>query len=772
MLSGLKEYQSKAVNQLITTASMMLDRSDRQNVCILRSPTGSGKTYMAAAFIDGLIRRREDDICFIWVTIGKGELQVQSRNALSRYFKGSPAVRLIEEEFTGSKTIIEKNEIIVVNWEKLRNKVKGEWANVLMKDGEKTNFREVLANTREVRKLVLIIDESHIGATAERTQELRNEFDSNVIIEISATPKLSPSPSEMASGRAGWIEVSSKDVIEEGMIKREILINPDLNDKDIEGADSQDVVLEKAYQKRLTLQSLFDAEGVDINPLVLVQIPNADAGDQKIEAIRDFLAEKDITETNARLAIWLSEYPSSEHLDGISLNTSPVQFLIFKQALDTGWDCPRAHILVKFREAKSETFEIQILGRILRMPEQKHYASDELNNAYVYTNITEIAVKKEEYNPNIIKHIKASRKSLYKDIALPSYYKSRADYGDITGDITEIFSETARTYFEISKPEDFEENKSRMTKKGVVLDNSKLQDQVVRDLTLDSAEFDSLEGDISTEDFVILQKSKTDAQIEFDKFLQDAMGTFTNVARSVPALKAALFSFFKKHLGMTRTADAFWLHKIVLELNNKVVFKLLLDSSVAEFSKRRELIVKERVEGGEQNYLFEVPEYVFINEFLEEEVESERNILSPCYLSRDRSQVEKTFEKRIDSDASIEWWFKNGVNKIEFFGIKYEYPVNKIRCFYPDYIIKYKDGTLGIFETKSKGDDENLGGLNNKTQAKAEAMAKWRKETNTVSRKIRTGIVIVDGRNIYINESEFFDTQKALSGDWTDWNVF
>jgi type III restriction enzyme len=406
------------------------------------------------------------------------------------------------------------------------------------------------------------------------------------------------------------------------------------------------------------------------------------------------------------------------------------------------------------------------------MPEQKHYVRDELNIAYVYTNISEIAVKREDYNPNIIKHIKASRKSLYKNIELPSYYKSRADYGDITGDITEIFSQIARTYFEISKPDDFDGNKSRMTKKGLVLDNSRLQDQVVKDIALDSTEFDSLEGEISTEDFVILQKSKTDAQIEFDKFLQDAMGTFTNVARSVPALKAALFSFFRKNLGFTRTADAFWLHKIVLEPNNKAVFKLLLDSSVAEFSKQREIIVKERVEGGEQNYTFEVPEYIFINEYLEEQVESERNILSPCYLFRDRSQVEKTFEKRIDSDTSIEWWFKNGVNKIEFFGIKYEYPVNKIKSFYPDYIIKYKDGTLGIFETKSKGDDENLGGLNKKTQAKAEAMAKWRNVVNTVNKKIRTGIVIVDGKNIRLNESEFFNTEKALSGDWTDWNVF
>jgi len=69
--------------------------------------------------------------------------------------------------------------------------------------------------------------------------------------------------------------------------------------------------------------------------------------------------------------------------------------LIFKQAIDTGWDCPRAHILVKFRESHSETFEIQTVGRILRMPEQKHYASEELNRGYIYTNVQSIIVKKK-----------------------------------------------------------------------------------------------------------------------------------------------------------------------------------------------------------------------------------------------------------------------------------------------------------------------------------------------------------------------------------------
>ena len=126
----------------------------------------------------------------------------------------------------------------------------------------------------------------------------------------------------------------------------------------------------------------------------------------KIKAVRKFLADKSITERkdgtgNGKLAIWLSEQ-KSETLDWIAEPDNEIEFLIFKQAIDTGWDCPRAHILVKFRESHSETFEIQTVGRILRMPEQKHYASEDLNRGYIYTNVQSIIVKK-----NTIEHHQA-----------------------------------------------------------------------------------------------------------------------------------------------------------------------------------------------------------------------------------------------------------------------------------------------------------------------------------------------------------------------------
>jgi len=443
---NLKNYQEKAVGELVASYKSLLAKDEPKKVCVFQAPTGSGKTLMTAKFIEELIRELpEEDLCFVWVSIGKGDLHLQSKHSLERIFGGAPRVSLVEEEFTGGRERIVRNEVVVVNWEKLRSKDRatGEWKNILMKDGEKLNFRDVLAKTREQRKVILIIDESHIGATAERTNELRDEINADVILEMSATPKIKPDPRDLARGTAGYVFVEPKDVIDEGMIKKELVINEKIDEITDNEADSQTVVLEAAYQKRLELKKLFEAEKSNINPLVLVQIPTAEAGEDKIKAVKKFLADKGITERkdgqgNGKLAIWLSEQ-KSETLDWVAEPDNEIEFLIFKQAIDTGWDCPRAHILVKFRESHSETFEIQTVGRILRMPEQKHYASEELNRGYIYTNVQSIIVKKEEYNPNIIKHLKATRKDVYKPIKLTSYYKSRADYGDITSSFGPVF---------------------------------------------------------------------------------------------------------------------------------------------------------------------------------------------------------------------------------------------------------------------------------------------------------------------------------------------
>lgn len=296
---NLKEYQEKAVDQLTVKVKSLLEREGAGEVCVFQAPTGSGKTIMTAKFIEGIIREMPgNDLCFVWVSIGKGNLHLQSKHSLERIFGGSPRVSLIEAEFGGSRERIVRNEVVVANWEKLRTKDResGDWKNILMKDGEKINFREVLAKTREQRQVILIIDESHIGATAERTNELRKEINADVIVEMSATPTITQNVFEI-------VRVNPAEVIEEGMIKKELIINAGINKIENDEKDSQEVVLEMAYQKRLELKKLFEKEGSIINPLVLVQIPTAEAGKDKIEAVRTFLAKEMLLKEKMAMAM-------------------------------------------------------------------------------------------------------------------------------------------------------------------------------------------------------------------------------------------------------------------------------------------------------------------------------------------------------------------------------------------------------------------------------------------------------------------------------------
>ena len=208
--------------------------------------------------------------------------------------------------------------------------------------------------------------------------------------------------------------------------------------------------MEMAYRKRLELKKAYEKEGVEMNPLVLVQIPNSETGNDKKDFIESFLGEKGVNKDNHKLAVWLTDEKVNQEAELITKNNDDAEFLIFKQAVDTGWDCPRAQILVKFREIKSLVFEIQTVGRILRMPEAFHYKNDVLNKAFVYTNVKSFEVKDEKgVNPNIIKSIFVKREDIYKPLKLKSYYRNRIDYGDITASFNGVMDNVFCNHFGI-----------------------------------------------------------------------------------------------------------------------------------------------------------------------------------------------------------------------------------------------------------------------------------------------------------------------------------
>src|SRR3972149_2793222 len=130
------------------------------------------------------------------------------------------------------------------------------------------------------------------------------------------------------------------------MIKSEILVNPEFLDIKIGSKSSDEIVIEQGLKKREELVKMYKKEGSNINPLMLIQLPdNRSNLISKKEDVIKILEKQGITEKNGKLAIWLSE-DKSDTLQNIEKNDNQVQVSRSSQPIDLGWDCPRASILV------------------------------------------------------------------------------------------------------------------------------------------------------------------------------------------------------------------------------------------------------------------------------------------------------------------------------------------------------------------------------------------------------------------------------------------
>ncbi len=160
----------------------------------------------------------------------------------------------------------------------------------------------------------------------------------------------------------------------------------------------------------------------------------------------------------------------------------------------------------------------------------------------------------------------------------------------------------------------------------------------------------------------------------------------------------------------------------------------------------------------------EVPRESFYNEHSDEKVKVKKYVYEPCYLNADRSSPECEFEKFLEAnEKNIVWWWKNGENKKDYFGIKYFYPKGVLHTFYPDYLVQFTDGHIGIFETKDKGDQDG----SSYTKAKSEALQKYIKENP--EKKLLGGIAIQVNNEWLINQQATYDWEKTLRNDWSDW---
>lgn len=857
-MKELKNYQINAISQLMGFTDMFLNTPKNETI-VFQSPTGSGKTVTMARYILELTEKTEEDLCFLWISIGKGDLQVQSYKSVRKEIGDSIECSLLENEFFGSREVINQNEIVFVNWEKIRTKDRktNEFKNTLMKDWEQNNFPTILSNTRANRKIILIIDESHSSATTERAMEIRDEIIApDLTIEMSATPVFT---SENINAR---VSVEPTDVINEGMIKKEIIINDkiaELIEKEDSEKTSELLVLESAYFKEEELKRRYkklydDGETTSlITPLTLIQIPNSNYGEEKRIAIEKFLENKGITTENGKLAVWLSDEKINDSYEVLNANDSKVEYLIFKMAIDTGWDCPRAQVLLKFREVNSIVFEIQTVGRILRMPEAKHYSDETLNRAFVYSNIQSIAIKKEIYNPNIIKsfsskvreeyipekHIlanketiknedddysqmsfeleyektinnilnhaekidknritypvgeddefsKAEQTTLYDNkeeydnkqdiiedkventnkksiITLKSYYKKRTDYGDITSSFYKVYEREFCKYFKIQEIDDVTApesvtNKEKMKEAGVDFGFRK-KESILTDVHIESEKVDK-EIEIDQQSSLVdIIMSDSDLQYDFEKVIQNNLNGFAPV-RSIPTVKTAIINVFGKYLYLRPQNKGIILMQNII-VNNSDIFGRIISTATEKYKPIHEYEVDQK-EGYEINKEWHIPFDKNYNPNTNIKIESKLSIHQPLYMETKDGKVDELevkFIRYLDThEESIEYFWKNGSEHMNTnFGIAKE----DGSAFQPDFLIQFKDGRIGIFDTKAgKGFNEN------DNEVKSNALQQYITDENNKGKNLIGGLVIENNGTFYYYDRTAYKTFNESPEQW------
>lgn len=689
------KYQATAIKKLKNAAFEFLEDKG-EFVIVFQAPTGAGKTYMLAKTLQDLIKEKKPDkpVSFVWISVNS--LHEQSKESLEKYFSIEKSLHCISINEIDSNQIHE-NEILFLNWDKL-NKEK----NLFIRDNERDwNLSKVVANTKEEgREIILVIDESHRSASTSKSQELISEISPKLTFEVSATPK------EVSSDIR--IRVPLEDVIEEEMIKSEILINPGL----VNIENNEDIIA-SALSKRKELRKYFMEEGSSINPLLLVQIPDKKQGSVRNpeDKVIQILSEKGITLENGKLAIWLSDKDSKLNLDTITKNDDTVEVLIFKQAIALGWDCPRASILLLQREwnAENYTFNIQTLGRIMRMPEHKHYNKrPELNAGYVFTASDNFTIV-EELATNYISLVQMIRdESSYLDIDLPSQFiRRKREKTRLSGKFKDCLLSSADE-MEIKKQlnVNFYTHTKSIGTEGSVSDIDKSQ----------KVEFQKS---------LNIAKDREELMVAYTKFIGDQTAPFSR-ARSTEIIKSSLRSMFKTTFDIDNEDT---ISSIILNPVNTLFISDLIRLAKVKYADLPE--VEDIVYDVKD---WQVPNLISVYEPYKLKGHFNRSILTPFYTKVDKngrdklSQPEQKFINVLEScDSELQWWYKNGERERKFFGIAYKSESGRQYAFYPDFIIRTKSSLL-IVEIKDDSDfkNENLLKLN----AGQEYIANYRGKEN------------------------------------------